>query len=119
MASDKIINLRIDVKKLNKEHFYTSAATGAVYCDLTLFYTEKKDNNGLNGGIKQKVNKATYDAEKGKPNNEKTDLGWVGNADVYVKGSGALDEAKPGYSGAPANATSTSGKPTITDDLPF
>lgn len=58
--ADKIIKVRIDVTKLNKEYFYKGEK--GVYADVTILFNEKKDQYDCNGMVVQDVPKPVRDA---------------------------------------------------------
>ena len=58
--ADKIIKVRIDVTKLNKEYFFKGEK--GVYADVTILFNEKKDQYDCNGMVVQDVPKPVRDA---------------------------------------------------------
>jgi hypothetical protein len=117
--ADKIIQIRIDVKKINKSWLYEGEK--GTYLDATLFYNEEQDTYESNGMITQSVPKSVYEAEKGKPSNERTRGSILGNAREYKKGEGGNRESVPGAENKKGNkATAAAAAPEeANDDLPF
>ena len=112
--ADKILNLRIDVTKINKAWLFKSEKTGSVYMDATVFYNEEQDTYGQNGMIVQSVPKSIFDAEKNKPKSEKTQGEILGNCKDFATQKGVRnEEAQPGTEIKGATAINPA------DDLPF
>jgi len=58
--ADKVIKVRIDVTKLNKEYFFKGEK--GTYADVTILFNEKKDQYDCNGMVVQDVPKPVRDA---------------------------------------------------------
>jgi len=103
--ADKVINLRIDVTKINKEWLFKGEK--GTYLDLALFYNEEKDSYDNNGMIVQSVPKSIRDKDK-------TVKGAIlGNCKEFAAGAGNK-EASPGTELPMQGATTE-----VADDLPF
>jgi hypothetical protein len=62
----KIINIKIDLTKIDKSKLFTSETTGAKYLDATVFVNDVADQYGQFGMITQDVTKEEREAgEKG------------------------------------------------------
>lgn len=112
--ADKIIHLRIDVKKLIKDYFFNGEK--GTYADMVLFYNEEQDQYGANGMIVQSIPKAIVDKEKSLPKEQKTKGPILGNAKVWAN-TGSR-ESIPGGEQATTTAAAASA-PQVADDLPF
>lgn len=111
--ADKIINLRIDVTKLNKAHFFKGEK--GTYADCVLFYNEEQDQFGANGMIVQSVSKEVYEKEKNLPKDQKTKGAILGNAKVW----GNSSNVREGVPGSEQAKATPAGSTPIADDLPF
>lgn len=103
IMADKIIKVRIDVTKLNKEYFFKGEK--GVYADVTILFNEAQDQYGCNGMVVQDVPKPVRDANKDIKGN------ILGNCKVF--GKEINKEAIPqdfGYS-ASTNANDNDGVP--------
>lgn len=116
----KIINFRINISKLVAAHYWTNPKNGEISADFKMLLDEageKKTFEGKeyidNGFVSQLVNKETYEAEKQKPNAEKTNLPILGNVRIYTKGGSA--DSMPGYNG-PSAASGVPGVGTPVTD---
>ena len=72
-----IINLRVDVTKIDKKRFYQGKK--GTYLDLTIVLNDEKDKYDNNGFVKQSTNK-----------DEKVEMPILGNAKIVW-----TSEAKP------------------------
>ena len=62
----KIINLKIDLMKIDKSKLFTSEKSGAKYLDCTVFLNDEADSYGQFGMVTQDVTKEQRDSgEKG------------------------------------------------------
>lgn len=75
--ADKIIKVRLDVTKLNKEYFFKGEK--GTYADVTVLFNEKADQYGSNGMVVQDVPKQVRD----KDNSIKGNI--LGNCKVFLK----------------------------------
>lgn len=114
--ADKIINLRIDVSKINKEWLYKGEK--GTYLDLTYFYSEEKDQYKNNGMIVQSVPSDVYKkAVADKLTKEQMPQGAIlGNGSVY-EAAAASKEGQPGYRGETKKEEAATEE--AEDDLPF
>lgn len=115
--ADKIIHLRIDVSKINKQWLFKGEK--GTYLDATLFYNEEQDQFESNGMIVQSVPRVVYEKEKDKPKNEKTKGEILGNAKVF--GSAGNRESVPGSESSKSKGSTKKKEEEedIDDDLPF
>jgi len=60
--ADKIIKVRINVKKLIRGWFFVGEK--GTYLDVTVLYNETQDDYGTNGMVVQDVPKEVYDKDK-------------------------------------------------------
>lgn len=122
----KTINLRINLSKLNKEHYtFVKNKEGRteIQADFRLLFTEDEieveTKNGKkfthNGYVSQQVSKETYEAEKNLPDKEKTQMPILGNCKHWAK-RGADESSLPGGVGSPV--TDEEGA-KVTSSLPF
>lgn len=73
----QIINLKIDLTKIDKSKLFKSEKTGSIYLDATLLLKEEKDQYGNNGMVVQDITKEEREAgQKG---------AILGNAKVFEK----------------------------------
>lgn len=94
------IQLKIDLKKVDKAKLFTSEKTGSIYLDAVLFLKDEADQYGNNGMIVQSVTKE--EREKGVKG------AILGNCKVFG--------AQPQQPTAAPQAGTTATPP---DDLPF
>lgn len=97
--ADKIIKLKIDVKKIKKEWLFVGEK--GTYLDMTLLYNEEQDQYGNNGPIVQDVPKEIREKDK----EIKGDI--LGNGKVIEKSGGKL------MGGSAPTSTN------VVDNLPF
>jgi hypothetical protein len=106
------IVLKIDVKKLKKEWFFT-ANSGAVYADLVLYANDEPDKYENTHAIKQNPPKEARDrGEKGH---------YVGNGKA-MQSRGGQSQAAPaasGYRKANIPPSQTGGGDMEESDIPF
>lgn len=102
--ADKIIKLKIDVKKLNKDWLFVGEK--GVYLNCTLLYNEEQDARGNNGMIVQDVPTEVYKKDK----SIKGEI--LGNAKEFSK-TPASKETEVGNNEGLRQGT------TMEDDLPF
>lgn len=103
--ADKIIKLKIDVTKINKEWLYKGEK--GTYLSITALFNEQEDGYGNNGLIVQDVPTEVYKKDK----TVKGDI--LGNCKDFTKTSGTRnEEAKPGVEAGKAGGA-------LEDDLPF
>lgn len=102
--ADKIIKVRIDVKKLVKEWFFKGEK--GTYLDVTILYNEDQDQYQTNGMVVQDVPKAVYEKDKS------TKGPILGNCKNWATQKAERDaEAQPGAQAGTMGA--------VDDDLPF
>lgn len=106
--ADKIIKVRIDVKKLNKEYFFKGEK--GTYADVTILYNEEPDQYGANGMVVQDVPKAIYEKDKTIKGN------ILGNCKDWAT-QNVNRESIP--NGGTTTPTPTTNKADDDDDLPF
>lgn len=58
----KIITLKIDVMKIDKDRLFHSEKTGAKYLDAVVFLNDEPDKYGNHGTITQSVSKEERDS---------------------------------------------------------
>lgn len=133
MAADKIINIRINVKKINKQWLYEGEK--GTYLDAVVWFNEEQDEYESNGMITQSVPQNIRERESKVPKEKKTRGEILGNCRVFEKSEGA-SESVPGKGSKKekekaAAAKSTSKKKKVeeeeededaeevVDDLPF
>lgn len=105
--TNKILKVRIDVTKLNKEFFFKGEK--GTYADVTILYKEDPDQYGNNGMVVQDVPKATREKDPSIKGN------ILGNCREFKKGA-ALAEAMPeGAIADPVQDFETQ----VEGDLPF
>lgn len=107
--SDKILNLRIDVTKINKDWLFKGEK--GTYLDLTVFYMEEPDDYSTNGMVTQSVPKKIWEDDK---NARGTILGNV--KDFASQKREVIAEAQPNSNSGTLQADYIE---PITDDLPF
>lgn len=117
MAADKIIHLRVDVTKLNKEWFYKGEK--GTYADMVLFFNNEQDQYESNGMITQSVPARIYEKEKDKPVKERTQGAILGNAKVWEKKAADGGESVPGSESKKKKAVEKKEEEEDDNDLPF
>lgn len=115
MASDKIIHLRINVKKINKDWLYEGEK--GTYLDCTVFYNEEQDEYESNGMITQSVPAKIYEKEKDVEKSKRTRGEILGNCKEFKKGGGN-SESVPG-SEKKTKKKEAEAENETEDDLPF
>lgn len=100
--ADKIIKLKIDVKKLNKQWLFKGEK--GTYADITLLYNEEEDSFGQCGMVVQDVPKVIRE----KDSSIKGPI--LGNAKEFAKTG---SETKPGVESGVMGAAAED------EDLPF
>lgn len=68
----KLINLKIDLSKIDKNELFKSEKTGSIYLDAVILFNEDKDQYGNNGPVIQSISE-----EKRKDGNRGAILGNV------------------------------------------
>lgn len=117
--ADKIIKLRIDVKKLIRDWFFVGEK--GTYADITLLYNEKQDSYGCNGMLVQDVPKAIYEKDKSlKGPILGNCIDWSTrqpqiDSEALPPGAKAPEQTAAGTNAAPAQQQ----QPPPADDLPF
>jgi hypothetical protein len=108
--ADKVLTMRVDVSKINKEWLFKGEK--GTYLDLTLFYSQEQDQYQTNGMIVQSVPRKIYEVDR---NARGPILGNCKDWDTVKQERHA--EAQPG---SEAGVTITD-VPTaeFLDDLPF
>ena len=104
--ADKIINLKIDLTKIDKTKLYVGEK--GTYLDCTLLYNEATDTYGNNGMIVQQTTKEERAA--GKKGN------ILGNGKVAVFASAPVDPAVTDW---PTKQSAAQPAASAVDDLPF
>lgn len=106
--ADKVIHLRIDVKKINKAWLYEGEK--GTYLDCVCLFNEVQDGYGSNGMIIQSVPTAVYKKDK------ETKGEILGNSKVWPKGGNG--ESVPGGGNAKKDVAESQAA-DVADDLPF
>lgn len=115
MAADKIINIRIDVTKINKAWLFKGEK--GTYLDATVWFNNQQDDYQSNGMITQSVPKDVREAEKDKDKKDRSRGEILGNCRVF---GGEARESVPGSENQPAKtAAPASGAVEPEEDLPF
>jgi hypothetical protein len=111
--ADKLINLKINVKKIDASKLFKTEK-GNLYLDATLLFNEAADQYGNNGMIVQQVSKEERLAGvKG---------AILGNAKIFSSGGKATEEDIPDYMKADGEAEKhhePMPEALVKDDLPF
>lgn len=102
--ADRIIKIKIDVKKINKDWLHVGEK--GVYLNATVLFNEEQDRYGNNGMIVQDVPNDVYKADK----TQKGEI--LGNSKVFGN-TPKNNEANPG------TETGKLSSSVDTDDLPF
>jgi hypothetical protein len=108
---DKILNLRINVNKINKDWLFKGEK--GTYLDVTAFYTEEHDEYEMNGFVTQSVPKKVWEVDR----NARGEI--LGS----IKDFSALKRKPPTPEEIPGKEVGTlvADTPTVDypDDLPF
>lgn len=113
--ADKVLKLKIDVTKINKDFLFTGEK--GVYLNCTYLYNEDDDQHGNNGMIVQDVPTKIYKDEQARkvPRDKQTRGAILGNGKEFGKQSGAAaEEQKPGVEAGTEGVSKD-----FLDDLPF
>jgi hypothetical protein len=104
--ADKVIKIKIDVKKINKDYLWVGEK--GVYLNCTLLYNEEEDAYGNCGMVVQDVPTEIYKKDKAVKGN------ILGNGKEFAKG-GANKELTPGSDAGLKQGVTDD----VADDLPF
>lgn len=105
--SNSIIRVKIDVKKLLKEHFF-QGKTGSLYCDLALLESQN-DKYGNDYFVIQEVSKEARERGERGP--------IVGNGKVFTFSGGNANRQQA--SQRPAPSAAPTGGNMDDEDVPF
>ncbi|TXI10570.1 MAG: KTSC domain-containing protein [Polynucleobacter sp.] len=104
VMADRVIKVKIDVKKIMKEWLHVGEK--GVYLNVTLLYNEEQDKYGNNGMVVQDVPNEIYKQDR----SQKGPI--LGNAKSF-------DKPAPNDEMTPGKESGKLASPVETDDLPF